>query len=149
LCGQDGGVMTLPSTTIEPRKLAEIHERAILLWIQAKAKDSKENPARRIFFVLTNDSWPRGLPEPSDAIELCSVLSQAFGEPPLSEDARQNLNARAFALFHQYSRGGGPARWFVYLKWANRVGYANGVASLVLAGFSWWVLGLGFATNEE
>ena len=137
--------MTLTSISLQNRKLDEIHERAILLWIQAKAKNPEDSPARGIFFVLTNESWPRGMPEPRDAVELCSVLSQAFGEPPLAEDARENLNARAFALFQQYSRGGGPARLFIYLKWANRVGYAIGLLSLILAGFSWWVVGLGFA----
>ena len=95
--------------------------------------------------MLTNESWPLGLPEPNDAIELCSILSRTFGEPPLSEDGRNRLNAMALGLFHEYSRGRGPVRFLAYLRWANRVGYLLGLVSLILSGFTWWVVGLGFA----
>jgi hypothetical protein len=137
--------MTLPRVSLAAQSLDDIHERAILLWIQAKQANPEENPAHGIYFVLTNKSWPYGLPEPNDAIELCSILSQTFGDPPLSEDARNRLNVKAFALFHEYTRGRGPVRIFAYLKWANRVGYALALLSLSLSGFSWWVVGLGFA----
>ena len=103
--------MTLPSLSLGARSLDEIHERTILLWIQAKQRNPEENPARGIFFVVTNESSPLGLPEPNDAIELCSILSRTFGEPPLSEDDRKRLNAMALALFHDYSRGRGPVRF--------------------------------------
>lgn len=70
------------------------------------------------------------------------MLSHAFGQPPLTEEQTKVLNIKAMALFQEYTRGGGPIRFFGYLRWANGVGYALAVIALVVSGFSFWVIGL-------
>lgn len=127
------------------RSIQEVHEQAILLWIHSKTRDKETNPAHGIFFALTNETWPRSVSEVGNAIELCGVLSQAFGQPPLTEEQTKSLNARALRLFVEHSRGVGTMRFVGYLTWANRLGYVLAAITLGLTGLSYWVIGLAVA----
>lgn len=136
---------TLPKQVLANKELADLHDRAIGLWIAVKERDPDVNPAEQIFLVLTGQPWPAGVAVADNTIELCSILNESFGAPPLSDEERRALNVRAFLLAEQHSRGLSPIRFFGYLRWANSIGYAVALASLLLVGFSWWVLGLSFA----
>lgn len=137
--------MVIPRLDLAGRSLAELHERAIQLWIEVATRFPEQNPAFAVFFALTDQSWPAGVPVVKDAIELCSVLNEVFGAPPLSEDEKAALSVRALELLRQHSRGLGPVQLMAYLKWANLGAYALGVLALLVSGLSWWVLGLAFA----
>lgn len=137
--------MAMKTASLGTRTIEEIHEQAILLWIHSKKKDPELNPAHGIFIALTNNAWPTGLPEVSNAIELCSILNQAFGLPPLSENEAKALNVKALSVFNDYKRSMGPIRFFGHLIWANRLAYVLALASLVVSGRSWLVIGLAVA----
>jgi hypothetical protein len=124
------------------RSIEEVHEQAILLWIHAKTQDRTIDPAHGIYFALTDQTWPPGTPEVSNAIELCSVLNQAYGQPPLTAEQTKALNLKAAALFIEYERGGGPIRATTYIAWANGIGYVLAVIATAVSGFSFWVVGL-------
>jgi len=137
----------MTSARVSPgtRTIEEIHEQAIGLWILSKHRDADLNPAHGIYFAITEESWPGDAPEVTNVIALCALLSEVFGHGPLSDEERQNLNARAVYMFEQYEAGRGPLRFLSYFRWANRVAYAVGLVALLVSGLSWWVIGLMFA----
>ena len=124
------------------RSMEEIHEQAILHWIASKVKNPDINPAHGIYFALTDEVWPPDVPEVSNSIELCAMLSQAFGQPPPTEDQTKALNIKAMALFIKHTRGGGPIHFIRYIAWAHKIGYLLAVISIVVSGLSFWVIGL-------
>jgi len=134
--------MTPTPIPLGSRSIEEIYEQAILLWIASKVKNPDINPAHGIYFALTDEVWPPDVTEVNNSIELCAVLSQAFGQPPLTEDQTKALNVKAMALFVEYTRGGGPIRLLSYVTWANGIGYVLAVVSIVMSGLSFWVIGL-------
>lgn len=127
------------------RTIEEIHEQAISLWIHSKHKDKSVNPAAGIYFALTDTAPPKDVTEVENAIDLCSVLNRAFGLPAITEEERTQLNAKAFVLYHDYTKGRSPLQQVAYLVWANRIGYVLGGVALALSGLSWWVFGLAAA----
>lgn len=124
------------------RTIEEIHEQAIGLWILSKHRDPDSNPAHGIYFAITEERWPSGITEVTNAIDLCDLLSLTFGHQPLSDEERKALKAKAIYLYQQYEAGGGPLRFYSYLTWANRIAYLLAATALVVSGFSWWVVGL-------
>ena len=123
----------------------EIHSQAILLWIHSKLKNESLNPAHGIYFAITNQTWPQGAPEVGNAIDLCSMLNQAYGLPGLSKEEAGRLSYKALVLFERCSNGRSPIHWGLLLVWVNKIAYALAGVSLLVSGFSWWVLGLIFA----
>lgn len=124
------------------RTIEEIHEQAIGLWILSKHRDPESNPAHGIYFAITEEPWPGGTPEVTNAIDLCDLLNRTFGHQPLSDEERNALNAKAIYMYQQYEAGGGPLRFYSCLTWANRLACVLAVAALVASGLSWWVVGL-------
>ena len=138
--------MTTRHLSLGSRSLRELHESAILLWIDAKKRDSQSNPAHGVFFALTMETWPVGVAEVSNAIDLCDVLSEAMGQPRLTEEQRRALNATAVILLAQYESGLSLFHVSRFLKWPTRIAYLLGASAQLHSGFSWWVAGLMVAT---
>lgn len=126
------------------RTIEDVHEEAILLWIAARRRDTDPNPAQGIYFALTGQPWPTGVPEVANAIDLCALLSEVTGQQPLSDDQRRALNAKALHLSLIHDSGGGPLRLYGYSIWANRIAYGLGAVSMLVSGPSWWIAGLMF-----
>lgn len=118
----------------------QLHERAIQLWIHFKKLDENKNPAANIFFALTDKLWPGDIPIAQNVIELCNVLNTASGYKPLTLEERHHLNALAVHLFTQQETGASPFQIVKYLVWVDRIGYVLGLVTLVVAGFSWWIM---------
>ena len=145
--------MDLTPLSLGSMSIEFVHEQAILLWIEAKMNpahaklwiDDNPNLAVGIFFTLTDQVWPPDVPKVSNSIDLCHVLSQAFGQPPLTEEQTEALRVKSVTLALQYERGGGPMRLIGYLAWAHRIGYALAVIAMVVSGFSFWLIGLAVA----
>lgn len=138
--------MTTRNNSMGTRTIQDVHESAILLWIAAKDRDPQSNPAHGIYFALTNETWPSGVSEVSNAIDLCNVLNESMGKPRLTEDQMRDLCIKAMALFEVHKSGRSPFQLFGYLTWANRLAYFMGAVSLILSGLSLWIVGLILAT---
>lgn len=94
------------------RTIEDVHDSAIQLWIAAKQKNPESNPAEGIYFVLTNEIWPAGVPVVSNIIDLCAVLNEAMGQPSLTDEQRRAIHAKYRALLEQHKSGCGPIRLF-------------------------------------
>ena len=128
------------------QKIKDIHARAVELWVHRKRVEPDSNPSAAIIFALTDSTRPSNVPEPENTVELCEAINQIKGWPPLNDGERKAIDAAGILAYEAQERGSGSINQVLKLIWANRIGYLLGCVALIVAGFSWWILGLLVAT---
>ena len=128
--------------------IVDQHRRMIELWIHL-TREREEGPSRSevaaMFFAVTDEALPAG-EDPQNAIELCETLSRWRGDPPLTDEERTTLNGLAVATSMAYGEGKTTIQRARWIRRLDGLGYLLGLASLFVAGFSWWILILMFGT---
>jgi len=125
--------------------VSELHKRAILQWFYSKRKETDPNPSIIIIKQLTGISIPSEN-QPKNVEELCEKINELTEIPSLSEIEKKGIQQYLIELvFNPPSKISFFAKTG-FLKILNYLGYSIGVMSLIVAGFSWWIIGLSYAT---
>lgn len=123
----------------------DTYVRAVELWVHMKLKDENINPADGIIYALTDSIRPRGVPEPCNTVQLCEVLAQMQGLPPLTSEEKRKIEVQVMLALEEQLRGRGTVIWGQRIVWMNRIGFLLGAVALGFD-FTWWTLAVMAAT---
>jgi hypothetical protein len=126
--------------------IKDIHKRAVEMWVTSKDINLDVNPAYFIIEQLTGNKPDLGN-EPQNTVELCQVINDLNGWGSLSENEKLEIQSYGLILLNK-SKKSKLEKLFNYnaLKLVNWLGYLLGLISIIIGGFTWWIIGLGIGT---
>lgn len=126
--------------------MTNIHKRAIEMWVISKINNSETNPSTIILAQLIGEI-PEMTNQPSTTLQLCQKINELKGLPDLTENEKVEIQKYGIQLM--INSNGSKKTFFsktLLLIRLNNIGYILGALSLIIGGFTWWILAFGYGT---